>query len=236
MAIKVGKKKAQIGATVMDYYQVAAEDAMRGIYDKIHSSPALIAKDLVQKKRGEIARLNSILTTPDTPGKGVDLELTRLRGIDFYSIDTIEVDGDIWFVAQTKDLKIQTVQGRGGRHDRYAHSDHNKLGEYHDLGDYKVYFPKKDLASPVVKNIHFVPDRRPDTPDRHFHHRGTGSKSHPVKMNAHSCWGGFAEPVAACMEACDLPDLFRILRIFVGRRNPQSLLVRTIGHEEFHDE
>lgn len=235
MAIKVGKRKAIVDQTVIDYYQVVAEDALREIFDKIHNSPKMIAKSILEKKRGDIARLNAILTR-DGPGTGIDLEVTRLRGIDFERIYAEEIDGQTWFIGQTKDLKIQTVKGRN-RSTRYSHGS-SSFGEFHDLGDYKVYFPAQALATPKIKDIHFVPDRDPKTTARHFHHTASMRPNfhHPVEMIPNTCWGGFSEVVAANMEACDLSDLFRMLRIFVGRRNPSSLLQRNVGHEILDEE
>lgn len=237
MAIKVGKKKAQIGAGVIEYYQVVAEDALRGIFNKIHNSPNMIGAELLKRKRGDIARLNAILTRTG-PGKGIDLELTRLRGIDLDTIGIEKVHGVTWFVGHTKGLIIKTMEGKG-RSARYGHSDKVTLGSEHNCGDYKIYFPAGDLATPRVELIHFVPDLDPMTTSRHFHHRAMSRPNnpmHPTELKASTCWGGFAEPVAACMEACDLPDLFRMLRGFVGRRNPQSLLLRSLPHEVFKDD
>lgn len=232
MAIKVGKKKAHISAGVEEIYKKCADIAMRNIYEQIHNSPNRIAARILEQKRGDIARLNDILNDTNKPGRGLDLELTRLRGIDFESIDTIEAGDEIWLVAQTRDLMIQTVTGMGGYTSTYSHSEKNKMGEIFDCGDYKIYVKIRDLGENNIQNLHFVPDLDPSTNNRHYHHRAFGPNvAHPTMMSISTCWGGFADPISSTMAAVDLPDLFRMLRIFVGRRNPKSLLVHRIDHE-----
>lgn len=234
MAINVGKRKrAIIGEDVIPTYKETALKVMRDIYENINSSPPALKKDIVQRKRGEISRLNSILMD-NGPGKGIDLELTRLRGIDFHEISVVTINSvldhrDIkWFVASTEGLLIQTAEGYG--HNAKYNDGPTRFGDLYDCGDYTCYFPVEDLGSTRIDRIHFVPNDAPDTRERHFHHRANSRPKgeHPTDMIASTCWGGFAEPMAGAMAACDLIDVLRMMRIFVGRRNPRSILVHQV--------
>ena len=233
------KKRAHIGKDVQEVYRLAAEKTLRELHEEITTNPQMGAV-ILKKRQGDIARLAAIVTDKQGPGVGMDLEMTRLRGIDFYSIDVAQHDGMLWFECATKDLKIQTVQGRG-RNGRYKHSN-IIIGEEKDCGDYTVYFPVQDLGTTRIERIHFVPNDEPMTTQRHYHQRasdgrvfGAPGEHHPVEMTAHSCWGGFAGPMASCMSACDLTDLIRMCRMFVGRRNPKSILVSHPASEKRYE-
>lgn len=237
--IKV-KKRAHIGTDVQEVYRLAAEKTLRQIHEDIYTNPSM-GSVLLKKRQGDIARLAAIVTDKQGPGVGMDLELTRLRGIDFDTIDVERHDGMLWFVCKTKDLMIQTVTGIG-RNSTYSHSQ-IKIEDERDCGDYTVYFPVQDLGTTRVERIHFVPNDDPMTTSRHYHQRASDGRTynaegehHPIEMTPHSCWGGFAGPIASCMSACDLTDLIRMCRMFVGRRNPRSILVTHPATEKRHDE
>lgn len=226
--IKV-KKRARIGAGVEEIYRDVAEKALRNIHTQIRTSPSSMGAQILRSKQGDIARLASIVQDNSGPGKGLDLEMTRIRGIDFAAIHVVRVHDKEWFCAETEGLKIQTVKGVG-RNSTYKHSA-IRVEDERDCGDYKVWFPVYALATPQVKQIHFVPNDDIFTRNRHYHQRASDHKTegmanpHPTDMDAASCWGGFAEPMASVMESADLADLLRMLRMFVGRRNPRSILV-----------
>lgn len=237
--IKV-KKRAHIGEDVQEVYRLAAEKALRQIHEDITNNSPEMGAVILKKKQGDIARLASIVTEKSGPGQGMDLEMTRMRGIDFDTIDVASHDGMMWFECRTKDLIIQTVTGIG-RSGTYKHSK-IKIGEGRDCGDYTVYFPVQDLGTSRIDRIHFVPNDDPLTLNRHYHQRASDGRTynvpgrhHPVEMEAHSCWGGFAGPMGSCMSACDLTDLIRMCRMFVGRRNPRSILVSHPSTEKLNE-
>ena len=238
--IKV-KKRAHIGEDVPEVYRLAAEKTLRQIHQDITQNNPSMGTVILKRKQGDIARLAAILHDVKGAGHGMDLEMTRMRGVDFETIDVDEHNGMMWFECKTKDLIIQTVEGRG-RNSRYNHS-RIKIGESRNCGDYTVYFPVQDLGTTRVERIHFVPNEEPLATQRHYHQRASDGKiygvpgeHHPTEMTAHSCWGGFAGPMASCMSACDLTDLIRMCRMFVGRRNPQSILVSHPATEKRDDE
>ena len=221
------KKKCRVDEGVMDVYREKGTDALKVLFDKMNTAGnSRRAATLLSQRRGDVARLNEIIKGVSRPGRGIDREMARLRGTDFESIELKMVRTDKWLVAQTRDLRMVAVQSNN-----YYNA---KKGDKYDYGDYKIYVKVSDLGTPKLGSLHFVPDLEPFVHERHHHHkadmtRNARERNHPVFMTPRSCWGGFSEPISANMSYCDLPELFRILRVFVGRYNPGSPL----AHPEF---
>ena len=226
MAIKVAKR-CEIDPLVSDIYRQSAAVALKHIYDKMKGMSPSRRPTYLQKTRGDIGRLNDIVKGISKPGRGMDLEMSRLRGLDFESITVQDIAGKKWLMAQTKNLIItlrdlnyrEKVTGRRAKGSKYDH------------GDYKIYVDLNTIATTKISSLHFVPDLDPKCHSRHYHHtaswgRDSASDYHPVQMYPSSCWGGFSGPLATSLVLADLPELFRMLRIFVGRYNPGSPLGR----------
>lgn len=227
MAIKT-RKRCTIGDGVIDLYRKSAALALENIYNTMQGIPARSRPGYLQKSRGDIARLNDIVKGISKPGRGIDLEVSRMKGIDFDTINLEKIESGTYLVAHTKGLIItlkdydylEKVSGKKRNHKRYDH------------GDYKIYVKDNILATPKIAALHFVPDLEPFATSRHYHHTAyysTKEPKHPVQMQPSSCWGGFSGPLSTALNMSDFPELFRMLRIFVGRYNPSSPL----GHPRF---
>jgi len=225
MSIKV-KKRCSVEDGVMDVYRKYAALALENIYKKLNGLRPSSRPAYLQKSRGDVARLNDIVKGISKPGRGMDLEMSRLRSIDLKSISVEQIKGLNFLVGQTEGLIItlrdyeylEKRTGKKMKHERYDH------------GDYKLYVPCSLLSTTKISELHFVPDLDPFVTSRHYHHTGQSvepghaNPDHPVQMRPSSCWGGFANPLSVGLTMVDLPELFRMMRVFVGRYNPGSPL------------
>lgn len=221
MAIKVGKR-CQIDENFEAIYKAVATKALSNLYDKMKGLPSARQVQFLSQRRGDVGRLNDVIKGISKPGRGLDLEMSRMRGLDFESVTVQDIAGKRWMVAQTRGLIItlrdydymEKVRGSKRSHTQYDH------------GDYKIYVDIATIGTTKIGELHFVPDLNPHATSRHYHHTASVGGEHPVQMWPHSCWGGFSGPLASALSLADLPELFRMLRIFVGRYNPGSPLSR----------
>jgi hypothetical protein len=51
------------------------------------------------------------------------------------------------------------------------------------------------------------------------------STVHPLDKEPRTCWGGFGNPVRLLLDIPDIPELFRLLYLYLSRYNPSSPLV-----------
>lgn len=227
MAIKV-KKRCKVDDAVMDKYRKYAELALENIYKKMQGMRPISRPAYLQKSRGDISRLNDIVKGISKPGRGMDLEMSRLRSIDLKAIYLEEIEGHDYLVGETEGLIITLKD-----YDYFEKQTGKKLKHYeYDHGDYKMYVWCGLLSTPKISELHFIPQLDPFNSNRHYHHTGYSKEpngrmpSHPVLMRPNSCWGGFASPLSVGLSMVDLPELFRMMRVFVGRYNPGSPLSR----------
>lgn len=218
------KKKCKVDDGVMIVYKEKAIKALEAIYDNLNTSRA--AAKYLSDRRGDVARLNDIAKGVSRPGRGIDLEKTRLRGIDFENITVENIHGKNYLVGHTRDMIMTTPGSRHRSEDYSPMRRYTHYGYEYDHGDYKVYVDIDTLGTPNISRLHFVPDLDAFTESRHYHHKADPKREmeHPVQMSPYTCWGNFAGPMAANLSYCDLPELFRMLRAFVGRYNPGSPL------------
>jgi hypothetical protein len=67
--------------------------------------------------------------------------------------------------------------------------------------------------------MHYIPLRKPEVQDRHFHHYGEkpNGATNPWLYRPYSCVAQFGAPLSMALAEMDVVELFRLMRIFVGR-------------------
>jgi len=75
-----------------------------------------------------------------------------------------------------------------------------------NAGTWEIVVPIPDILHGNIDRIEFIPNEAPDIHDRHPHHKA-----------GHTCWSQFGDPVIGTMKDVEIAELFRTLRIFVGR-------------------
>lgn len=202
MAIKI-KPRTFIDPNFIDMYRYVAKEKLRNLHSTLLSYSRQGQLHWLKKNRHVIGRLNALLSEEMTAGKGMDFEITRMRSMAYTKLD---IHKDRYFVGHTADVVMEEVDGR------------NKVIATWDTGPYTVYIPVQALISGSMNSIHFIPERNPDSTGRHPHHvcyqRG---ETHYLDYSPSTCWATFATPVGLAMREVNLPDLFRLLRIFVGK-------------------
>ena len=157
----------------------------------------------IQRKKLELLASGKIQA-----GVGVDLEKSRLRQMRYariavekrelhvreYRYTGRETSNAMCLVGTTDNVYMEEINER------------NEITGLWDMGAYQIVVPVPDILSKRIDRIAFIPDRLPETEERHPHHR-----------KGHTCWFGFADSVIGAMNYIEIAELFRVLRIFAGR-------------------
>jgi hypothetical protein len=126
MAIKV-KKRAAVTDEFQEAYQEVAEAVLRQTYERLQATPREYRARFLKNNRGLLARLTPLALGTSGPGVGMDLEVARLRAMDFEVLDVIGFGNHRYFRACTpEDMLIEEV-------DR----TNNKRGLW-DAGGYEI--------------------------------------------------------------------------------------------------
>lgn len=211
MAIKT-KKRAEVAQEFQDIYREMAEQVLRQAHERLMSTHKDMRAKALRQSRGLFARLTPITRGYSAPGAGLDLEVSRLRALDYERLFVEAYKGKPYLVGETPEL---LAEGIGGYH-------HDTQW---DIGPYRIYVPVADIGRGSLNGIHFVPLRDPQAEKRHLHHYATGD-GHYLGMSPRTCWSQFASPGVGVLREANLSELFRLLRIFVGRFYFGSPLVR----------
>jgi len=158
----------------------------------------------------------------NSPGEGLDYEITRLRGKRFKKISVTSgmfysPKDNNWKNKKRRALCINT-------------SDVvvKFKGDLYSLGEYMIYFPTSDLESRVMANPHFIPVRNPYTRNRHPHHLAYANSScdSPTCYQSSTCFGSFAGILTSALSSGRLTDFLISIWTFLNIYNPGSPLTR----------
>ena len=164
--------------------------------------------------------------------KGLDYELTRLRGLSrsyteftvIHDIDPTHHFGEPdWDEDDANDFydreyarapKIPWLVGRT-RHvtmTNYANRQEIK-GQ---LGCFNVYIPSSIVRSPELDHIHMIPHRNMRSIYRHPHHYVSNDgplspRRSPLSYRTGNCYGDYSEVIKAMIDEPDFPALFQQL-------------------------
>ena len=171
-------------------------------------------------------RMLPIIKRVSDDRKGLDYELTRLRGLpytDFVVVMDVdptwdprepEWDDDYdeaeewknapripWLVGRTKFVTMTN----------YANRSEIK-GQ---LGHFDVYIPSSIVRSPELSHIHMIPQRNQRSVYRHPHHYlqtdGEAITRSPLSYRTGNCYGDYSGVIKGMVDEPDFPELFRQL-------------------------
>jgi hypothetical protein len=218
MAINVKPRdRATVSDSFIALYRELAEKKLREIMDAAESRSAISRKGYLSKNKTMIGRLAAIVTKENGPGRGMDFEITRLRGIDVARFGVLTAGRYRYFVAETKQDFLVEEMGSGS----------SVVGMW-DTGPYRFGISEDALLGARAE-MHYIPLRATQAESRHMHHYGTANgETNPWLYQPYSCMSQFGSPFAMALQEMDLVELFRLMRIFVGRyyngsplRNPR---------------
>jgi hypothetical protein len=213
--IKV-KPRAKISSDFIDEYRRIVEAKSEMEEKKIRSLKGDRRKAYLDKRKYVRGRLNAISSKETVPGKGMDLEITRLRALGFEEFGIACLGEVKFFGGITPEMAMDEV-GRGG-----------KIVAKWDIGRFEAYISVDDVISSCTGRIHFIPTRDRQTYNRHPHHVGRrdGGSTNPLGYSPNTCWSDFGGPVTMALNEGNIPELFRMFLIFIGRYYNGSPLTR----------
>jgi hypothetical protein len=159
------------------------------------------------RSKGEMIRRLSALVRGDEIA--IDRLKTRLRGLNYQSLNAYDRDGTKYFVGKTNAVPIE----------QYARSTSTKPQAYYDASPYWIYVRADHFLAENVDSIQSIPERDPKTLTRHPHIVAYNTENHssPLDYNPSICWSGFAMLVSAAAEDHDIVALFRYTYLHLSR-------------------
>jgi hypothetical protein len=209
--IKV-KPRAKISAAFIDAYRNIVEAKLELEDKKIRSLKGERRTAYLAERKYILGRLRAIAKKEALPGKGMDLEVTRLRALGFEEFAIAGFNGRKFFGGITPEIVMEEI-GHGNR----------PVGKW-DVGRFEAYIPIEDVLSGETCRIHFIPTRERSTPYRHPHHVASPQGSNPLGFSPRTCWSDFGGPVTMALNEGNIPELFRMFHIFVSRYYNRSPL------------
>jgi hypothetical protein len=172
------------------------------------------AKEYIKKRAPAHARILAITTVGHSQGRvGAEYELTRLRVLPYEKFMTVAhkgADGKLkkYLVGVTKPVVIKDN------------------GKTYFLGPYAIYVPADAFDAQNSGSFHFIPTKFPQSNLRHPHHvvKNNPQGMHPLDKHASTCWGGFGPAIRVLLDIPDIPELFRLLQMYVSRYDAGSVL------------
>ena len=146
----------------------------------------------------------------DSPRAGLDYEIARLRGLPYREFFVVE-DVD---PTNVHGPRIPWLAG----HTRFVtmtyHQNRNDVKGY--MGCYTIYIPASIVRNPDIDTIHMIPDRNPNSVNRHPHHYlnvldGTRIIGSPLAYPTGNCFGDYSGVIKGMVDEPDFPELFRQL-------------------------
>jgi len=216
------QRKMSVGHAVREAYKEACDRKLKELYGRLTSYSHDGQKVFLERNRYQIGALRSILRD-DGPGRGMDLAVTRLRGVDLASLDIFEINGVDWFFAVTwTPFEIEYYGG----YRRKGENDHAMI--LCPKG-YQIWFPARDLGTSNINRMAFLPIVDVRLAHRHMHHYASVGDDYvdgvPALAPARSCWSQFGSPLSSAMQAADLPGVLHLARKFAGRYYEGSPLI-----------
>jgi hypothetical protein len=215
------KERAKIEDSFLDAYKILARDWLQNTHQKIRSMRDDNKRTYLTKSRYVMGRLSQIYKGDIEPGRGIDYEITRLRSLPYESF-RFEQDH---FIGMTNNV-IAEKYGRG------PNIKGKKYVALYDAGQYMIAVPYRALLTGAISSIHMIPMRGQPTQHRHPHHTGSPYDGTLRGLSSSTCWAEFAAPCQSAAQAVDVVEMFRLLRIFVGRYNDNSPLTRDMIRSE----
>lgn len=170
----------------------------------------------------QVVRMSAIAQRVEEVGKGLDYELTRLRGSQYKKLGMHEHKDNMYVVGETRDL---TMTASSSRRDWNGTGGFPKGAQW-DIGSYLICVPLEAFRKQQITGIHFIPQRSRLSPSRLPHHAAhTRDVSHPLDARASTCWAQFSGPVSKCVKSGGMVELMLYLVTFAKRYNPNSPLV-----------
>jgi len=216
MAIRL-KPRAEVRDDFIALYRRAAEQKLRLSQMRLSSMSKYMAEATLKRSPAMYGRLGRIIK--DVSGLGMDSEVTRLHALDYESFGVYNnLDKGYFFVAKTRPIMMEVI-GSTSRRGHYGGTETLKYA--YDCGAYFVYVPLSIVENSSLDGIHVIPERAPRVLARHPHHRvrteNAIGNGHPVTWKPSSCWSEFATPMSVAVTECDIPQVFALMRQFVGR-------------------
>lgn len=189
-------------------------------YRKMHEKPPVITPAVIEVLRrlaekrlsdlpgntgAEKQKLEILASGRIMAGAGVDHEKFRMRQLRYTKID-VEKRATVASLSSKSDIAMCLV----GYTDRVYMEDINSydsvMGIW-DMGFYEIVVPVPDILYGKLDRIEFLPvDKVAGDANRHPHH-----------YKGYTCWGMFANTISGSMKGVEIAEMFRQLRIFVGR-------------------
>jgi len=176
-------------------------------------------------------RMIPIIKRVSDDRKGLDYELTRLRGLpytDFVVVTDIdptwevgepdwdEDDADEFYAREYAEApKIPWLVGRTKFVSMTNYANRNEvMGQ---LGRFDVYIPSSIVRSPELGHIHLIPQRNQRSIYRHPHHylqtdgEQIARNRSPLSYRTGNCYGDYSGVIKGMVDEPDFPELFRQL-------------------------
>jgi hypothetical protein len=167
--------------------------------------------------------------------KGLDYEITRLRGLPYTEFVVVtDIDPTYHIADYDEDLDDLAVDEEDYYRREYAkapkipwlvgHTKFVTMTNYANrqevmgrLGCFKIYIPSSIVRSPELGHIHLIPDRNTRSINRHPHHGLTtdgeimNSSRSPLTYPTINCYGDYSGVIKGMIDEPDFPELFRQL-------------------------
>jgi hypothetical protein len=129
-----------------------------------------------------------------------------------------------WLIGLTREA-IATVEGQHrGKSGQMVEGPRS-----YDMGKYFVAVLCEAIGT-HNPTFHLMPQANPTTMARHMHHHvhssmGVDGKTNPLDWTPANCFGSFQGAIYGTFLNADVPELFRMLYLFVSTLNPASPLL-----------
>jgi hypothetical protein len=218
MALKI-EKRAVVNEHFLDLMSGTYAAWMRQEGRNAKAFPAG-EKAYMERNRLRHARIHNLLHGGDGDGRsGKTYEITKLRGLPYTSFKAIQHEGMQYLVGETKPVVIDV-----------GHNTRRIPERSYHLGAYRVYVPQSSVLFGNLDAIHMLPLKAPGTERRFMHHRAYQDEAdHPLSYRTSTCWGDIGSTVKSYAADADIPELFRVLWLYLTRYNISSPLINING-------
>lgn len=223
MAIKLDRMRprATISEGFIELYQSSCTLRLEDLMRKFKTLSEREQKLQTAKLRVALGRMGAVAKGVSEAGRGLDFEMTNLRSLGYQNYGTAVSDNRPFLVGRTDEVTIDEIRV----HD-YRRGETETVARWR-AGVYRICINQRAFVKGDLAGIHFIPEREPAVKGRHMHHKASanGYKS-PLLWDPYTCWSEFGPPVTTAMAEMNIVELFRLLRIFVGRYYNGSPLVQ----------
>jgi len=146
-----------------------------------------------------------------------DKMMTTLMNLEYTSFRVVEYESKPFLVGTTKPVVMAV----------YSHSDHRNARplERYNIGEYEVCIDKTPLLNGGTQNVSLLPKEHRAEPQRTPHHHGHPDQvKDPIAWTAATCLGSFGVVLGSAYRALDIPEIYRIWHMYIGRCDQGSQL------------